>query len=81
MVSGTEKCLKNFASYIDRFDFLDSPLCIASISIFGDTRTVNDLKRIYMESCYAGRDSIEVSSDLSNLLSDEDAVPEKSCGI
>ena len=72
-LNSAEKCLKNFASYIDQFNFLYSPFRIASTSIFGDTRTADDLKRIYMESCYAGRDLIEASSDLSNLLSDEDA--------
>ena len=72
-LNSAEKSLKNFASYIDQFDFLNSPFRIASISIFGDTGTGDDLKRIYMESCYAGRDLIEVSAELSNLLSDEDA--------
>jgi len=56
-----------------RIDFLNSSFRIASISIFGDTRTGGDLKRIYMESCYAGRNLIEVSAELSNLLSNEDA--------
>ena len=47
-LNSAEKCLKNFASYIDQFDFSNSPFCIASISIFGDIRTGDDLKRIYM---------------------------------
>jgi hypothetical protein len=73
-LNSTEKCLRNFASYIDQFNYLNSPFRIASVSILEDTRTADDLKRIYMESCYAGRDLIEVSIELSNLLGDEDAV-------
>ena len=73
-LNSTEKCLKNFVSFIDQFGYLEASFRIASAPILGDRRTTNDLKRIYMESCYAGRDLIGAVVELSNLLNDNDAI-------
>lgn len=73
-LNSTQKCLRNFVSFIDQFGYLEASFRIASAPILGDREIINDLKRIYMESCYAGRDLIAAVVELSNLLDDNDAI-------
>jgi len=72
-LNSTHKCLKDFISFIEQFGHLDAAFRIASAQILGPTTITNDLKRIYMGSCYAGRDLIEAAAKLSDLLDDQDA--------